>query len=145
MPSEDYSSANLARHACLSLVQESVVNTELAIQAEVHLAFSYNMRKVAMLDCEKKFLQSLEESVDDRDVHQKVVALLRKYSSMWHGNLGDLRAIERRISLKPRTSPVRQLTYRAGQRARQITALQIDKMECTAVIERAQSEWAVLW
>ena len=91
---------------------------------------------------ERRISESLKESVKDEGLRNKILKMLRKYSSMWNGNLGELRATEHRIALKPGANPSRQAPYRAGYHARKIIVDQIDSMHRAGMIEPAQAEWA---
>ena len=88
-------------------------------------------------------------SADDVDLshlpekmQEKVRKLLRKYSKMYDGTLGEIRVTEHKIDLKEGSEPYAQNPYRAGPKAREFEAQEIDRMLKAGVIEPAQSEWA---
>ena len=76
--------------------------------------------------------------------------LLRKYSSMWDGSLGETNMTEHSIELQPGTKPIAQPPYRAGPRLfrpcsvlqRQAEQAEVDRMLEQGVIEPTQSAWA---
>ena len=68
--------------------------------------------------------------------------MLKKYSKMWDGTLGEINTTVHRIELVPETRPIAQAPYRAGPKAREIEAAEVQKMLEAGVIEPAQSEWA---
>ena len=75
-------------------------------------------------------------------VRGKVLHMLSRHAGMWDGNLGTIRATRHRIDLKPGSRPVHSQPYRAGMRARQEEADEIDRMLGMGVIEPSCSEWA---
>ena len=68
--------------------------------------------------------------------------MLRKYSHMWNGSLGEITTTEQRIDLVPGSRPVSSVTYRAGPKARKAEQDEVDRMLRAGVIEPPQSEWA---
>ena len=83
-------------------------------------------------------LSNLPEKYQD-----KVCSMLRKYSSIYDGTLGEIRVVEHRIDLKEGAEPFAQHPYRAGQKAREFEKQEIDRMLEAGVIEpAARSAWA---
>ena len=78
----------------------------------------------------------------DADLRRRVIDLLDKYSSMWDGTLGTIKATEHRIDLEDGTQPIRSLPYRQGPQTRKLTMDQIQKQLDAGVIEPCTSEWA---
>ena len=68
--------------------------------------------------------------------------ILKKYSRMWDGTLGEINTTVHRIELVPDTRPIAQAPYRAGPNARKKEDAEIQKMLAAGVIKPAQSEWA---
>ena len=69
--------------------------------------------------------------------------MLEKHEEMWKpGRLGEIKATEHRIELKPDMKPIRQLPYRQGLYKRKKTEDAIKEMLEAGVIEEANSEWA---
>ena len=73
---------------------------------------------------------------------ERLRSLLRRYRSLWDGQLGTIRQTEHRIQLKPGATPVRQHPYKAGPRAREMEREQVARMLKLDVIEPTTSEWA---
>ncbi|CAN8069508.1 unnamed protein product, partial [Agarophyton chilense] len=63
--------------------------------------------------------------------------MLREFTTMWDGSLGEINTTEHRIDLWPNTRPVAQHPYRAGPKAREEEQFQVDKMLRAGVIEPA--------
>jgi hypothetical protein len=61
---------------------------------------------------------------------------------MWDGSLGHVHASNHKIELLPGARPVRSHPYRAGPRAREAEATEVQRMLKSGVIEPASSEWA---
>lgn len=68
--------------------------------------------------------------------------LALELSTMGEGSMGVIRAIEHRIDLLPNIKPFLHLFYRAGPKAMEEEATQVERMLQTGVIEPAQSPWA---
>ena len=68
--------------------------------------------------------------------------LLRKYSSMWDGSLGEINTTEHSIELQPGTKSIAQPPYRAGPKQRQAEQAEVDRRLEHGVIEPTQSAWA---
>ena len=88
-------------------------------------------------------------SVDELDLshveekyRNRLRELIRRFSAMWDGSLGEIPTTEHRIDVIPGSKPVSQQPYRAGFREREFLASEIDKMLRAGVIEPAQSAWA---
>ena len=79
--------------------------------------------------------------VPDR-LREKFRWMLKKYSRMWDGTLGEINTTVHRIKLIPETRPIAQARYRAGRKARDTEDAEVKKMLEAGVIEPAQSEWA---
>jgi Reverse transcriptase (RNA-dependent DNA polymerase) len=72
----------------------------------------------------------------------KVMTLLERYSHMWDGSLGEIKATKHRIQLIPGSKPVHSHPYRAGPKAREMERQEVERMLKADVIEPACSEWA---
>ena len=72
----------------------------------------------------------------------RIRALLRKYSSMWSGELGEIKVTEHHIDVLPGTRPIAQNPYRAGPRAREAEREEVERMLQAGVIEPSKSAWA---
>ncbi|CAN8062284.1 unnamed protein product [Agarophyton chilense] len=90
-----------------------------------------------------------ESLVDDLDLahvsehyRTKIRSMLKKYTSMWSGKLGEISATEHHIDLVPGSRPISQPPYRAGPRTRQIEEENVSKMLEEGLIKAAQSAWA---
>ena len=68
--------------------------------------------------------------------------MLRKYSSMWSGHLGEISTNQHHIDVPPGTRPVHHPPYRAGPKARQVEQEHVEKMLREGVIEPSESPWA---
>ncbi|CAN8076676.1 unnamed protein product, partial [Agarophyton chilense] len=90
--------------------------------------------------------ESLVDELDLAHVSEhyrtKISSMLKKYTSMWTGKIGEICATEHHIDLVPGSRPISQAPYRAGPRTRQIEEGNISKMLEEGVIEAAQSAWA---
>ena len=89
------------------------------------------------------------ETVDDLDLSHveprlrtRVREMLRKYSSMWNGNLGEIRVMDHHIELPPDTRPIAQQPYRAGPKAREFEETEVQRMLRDGIIEPSMSSWA---
>jgi len=82
------------------------------------------------------------EHLEDPELRDDVLRMLDKHAKMWDGSLGDIKATEHRIDLKPDTNLVRAAPYRMGPTRRQLASEEINKMLAKGVIEPATSEWA---
>jgi hypothetical protein len=71
-----------------------------------------------------------------------VFDVLGFHRSMWDGRLGHVHSATHRIHLVPGAKPVHAQTYRAGPRARENEASEVQRMLKEGVIEPASSEWA---
>ena len=80
--------------------------------------------------------------IKDEPLRAEIMAVLRKHSSMWDGNLGTISATEHRIELEEGTKPLRSIPYRQGPAMRTKVAEEIEKMLNAGVMEPATSEWA---
>jgi hypothetical protein len=60
---------------------------------------------------------------------------------MWDGRLGQVHTTHHRIELKPGSKPIYSRPYRAGPRAREAEAAEVQRMLKAGVIEQAHSEW----
>ena len=76
------------------------------------------------------------------DARETVLDMLRQYSEMRSGKLGEVTATEHPISLKPSSKLFRSQPYRSGPTARVEIQKAIDEMEAEGVISKSQSEWA---
>ena len=90
-----------------------------------------------------------DDSVDNVDLshvpdkyHERIRTLLRKFNSMWSGELGEIPVMEHRIDLVPGARPYAQHPYRAGPHARKFEEEEVDRMLRKGVIEPSQSPWA---
>ena len=88
-------------------------------------------------------------SVDDLDLshvdsthRERLREMLRKFSPMWDGSLGEINTTQHHIDVTPGTRPLAQAPYRAGPRARQIEQAEVDRMLEAGVIEPSKSAWA---
>jgi hypothetical protein len=72
----------------------------------------------------------------------KVFDVLGCHRSMWDGRLGHVHSATHRIHLVPGAKPVHAQPYRAGPRARENEASEVQRMLKEGVIEPASSEWA---
>ncbi|CAN8076123.1 unnamed protein product [Agarophyton chilense] len=90
--------------------------------------------------------ESLVDELDLAHVSEhyraKIRSMLKKYTSMWNGKLGEISATEHHLDLVPGSRPISQPPYRAGPRTRQIEEENVSKMLEEGVIEAAQSAWA---
>ena len=77
--------------------------------------------------------------VPDR-LRERFRRMLKKYSRMWDGTLGEINTTVHRIELIPGTRPIAQAPYRAGPKAREIEHAEVKKMLEAGAIEPAQSE-----
>lgn len=75
-------------------------------------------------------------------LREKFRNMLKRYSSMWDGTLGEIQIAQHCIELVPGTRPIAQPPYRAGPKAREVEGKEVEKMLKAGVIEPAQSEWA---
>jgi hypothetical protein len=73
---------------------------------------------------------------------ERVLRSLAKHRSMWDGRLGHVHTATHRIDLTPGAKPVHAQPYRAGPRAREAEAAEVQRMLEAGVIETASSEWA---
>jgi transposase InsO family protein len=73
---------------------------------------------------------------------KKILAVLARHRSMWDGRLGQVNTTHHRIELKPGSKPIHSHPYRAGPRAREAEAAEVQRMLKAGVIEQAHSEWA---
>ncbi|CAN8076686.1 unnamed protein product [Agarophyton chilense] len=87
-------------------------------------------------------LEDLDLSHVPESYRHRLQELLRDFTTMWYGSLGDNATTEHRIDLLPDTRPISQHPYRAGPAARAEERAQVDKMLLAGVSEPAQSPWA---
>ena len=122
---------------------EDVVGLVNDPESETHRA---NTSDVAEVEPSKK-----KEGVDVEELDLSHVAfchrgklrtMLRKYSHMRNGSLGEIATTEHRIDLVPGSRPVSSVPYRAGPKEQKEEQDEVDRMLRAAVIEPAQSEWA---
>ena len=73
---------------------------------------------------------------------EKPRTMLRKYSHMWNGSLGQITTTEHTIDLVPGPRRVSLVLFRAVSKALQAEQDEVDRMLRAGVIEPAQSEWA---
>ena len=66
--------------------------------------------------------------IEDDRLHEQVLEMLRKQSSLWDGALGTIRATEYRIPLEPGTKPIRSIPYRKLPAMREMVAKEVHKM-----------------
>ena len=66
--------------------------------------------------------------------------MLKKFSKMWQGQLGELKVGKHRIELKPDAKPVFAQPRRAGPAAREAERAEVKKMLELTVIEPASTE-----
>jgi len=85
-----------------------------------------------------------KNELDQPELIPKIIGMIKKYSSMWSGQLGEITATQHRINLKTDSVPMRQPPYRVGHKSREIITQQVHKMPQAGVIKPAQSEWASL-
>lgn len=57
-----------------------------------------------------------------------VRAMLKPFSSMWDGKLGEVKVTEHRIELLPGARPVFSQPYRAGVKSRKVIQENVDKI-----------------
>ena len=74
--------------------------------------------------------------------HERIRALLRRYSDMCSGTLGEINVTEHRIDLIEGAKPVHAQPYRAGPRQRLLEEQEIERQLAAGVIEPATSPWA---
>lgn len=53
--------------------------------------------------------------------------MLNKYSSVWDGSLRAINTVEHHIELISRTRPIAQPSYRAGTKARELEATEVQR------------------
>jgi Reverse transcriptase (RNA-dependent DNA polymerase) len=73
---------------------------------------------------------------------EQMFEVLEGHRSMWDGRLGEVKATTHRIELKEGARPFRAHPYRAGPRAREAEAVEVQRMLKAGVIEPAHAEWA---
>eukprot|EP00171_Calliarthron_tuberculosum_P003874 IDg3874t1 len=88
-------------------------------------------------------------SVDDIDLseltlaHQKSVReMLRPFSSMWNGQLGEVKVTEHRIELLPGARSVFSQPYRAGIESRKVIQQNVDDLLSQDIIQPSKSQFA---
>ena len=67
---------------------------------------------------------------------------MRNYADMWDGSLGEINVMSHPIELVPGTRPIAQQPYRAGPKAREIEAKEVERMLRDGIIEPSKSPWA---
>lgn len=61
--------------------------------------------------------------------------MLKKYSRMWDGTLGEINTIVHRIELVQRTRPIVRAPYRTGPKAGEVEEAEVQKMLEAGVIQ----------
>ena len=81
--------------------------------------------------------------IDDNEMRTKILTMLTTHEDMWTtGRLGEITAMEHRITLQPGTKHIRSMPYRQGPAIRTRAEAEIQRMGDAGVIEPATSEWA---
>jgi hypothetical protein len=75
-------------------------------------------------------------------MRERVYRMLGKHRQLWERQLGRVSATHHRIELTPGAKPVHCQPYRAGPRAREAKAQEVQRMLKAGAIEPAASEWA---
>jgi len=76
------------------------------------------------------------------ELHERIRAVMQRHESMWSGQaLGALMATRHHIELAPGAKPVRFPPLRAGPKAREAEAAEIERQLAADVIEPTSSEW----
>ena len=70
----------------------------------------------------------------------RILDILASHKDMWSGDLGEIRATEHHIDLRPDTRPLHQHPYRAGPESRKVLEDHMNLQLATDVIEPAQSD-----
>ena len=91
---------------------------------------------------EVKCANDLDLSHVEPRYRERLRTILRKYDTLWSGELGEISATEHRIQLLPGTRPISQQPYRAGPNAREFVAKEVDRMLRAGVVEPSDSPWA---
>lgn len=88
-------------------------------------------------------------TVDDIDLSEltpirqnTVRKMLKPFTSMWHGKLGEVKITEHRIDLVPGARPVFSQPYRAGAESRKVIQKNVDELLQQGIIEPTKSQWA---
>jgi len=75
-------------------------------------------------------------------LHERIRAVLRRHEAMWSGQaLGAIKATRHHIELTPGAKPVRVPPRRAGPKAREAEAAEVERQLAADVIEPTSSEW----
>ncbi|CDF38257.1 unnamed protein product [Chondrus crispus] len=92
---------------------------------------------------------SMTSNPDDVDIshvparhRDQIKAMLLKYSSMWSGELGEIKVTKHHIDTMTGTRPIAQNPYRAGPHAREAEMKEVDCMLRAGVLEPSKSAWA---
>jgi hypothetical protein len=72
----------------------------------------------------------------------RILDTLQRHRTMWDGRLGHAHTTHHRIELTPGAKPVHSHLYRAGPRAREVEAAELQRMLKAGVIEPSTAEWA---
>ena len=106
------------------------------------LSASASTRPQRMVELPPPDAEELNPSHGPDRLRERFRRILKKYSRMWEGTLGEINTTVHRVELIPGTRPTAQAPYRAGPKAREIEDAEVQKMLEAGVIEPAQSEWA---
>lgn len=79
--------------------------------------------------------------VEDKALNTDTMELLSKHENLWSGRSGTNKATRHRICMNKGTPPIRQQSYCAGQRSREVLREHIDKHQEAGLIKPAHSEW----
>ena len=94
---------------------------------------------------EDAYMASNPDNVDLSHVparnRDQIKTMLLKYSSMWSGELGEIKMTKHQIDTMPGTRPTAQNPYRAGPHAREAELKEVDRMLRAGVIEPSKSAW----
>lgn len=82
--------------------------------------------------------------MSDESLRERGLQLLEKYSNMYTGTLGTIKATEHRINVKEGTVTISQRPYREGPKSRDVLKEHIQTQLDTVIIEPDQAEWATL-
>ena len=94
-----------------------------------------------------KILNDWESQVSHSDINNEplrteIMAVQRRHSSMWDGNLGTVSATEHGIELEKGPKILSSMTYRQGPAICTTVAEETEEMLNAGVIEPATSQWA---
>lgn len=89
-----------------------------------------------------KDVDALDLSHVPEQHRRRLREMLRKYSPMWDGSLGEISTMEHHIELTSDAKPIAQHAFRAGPRQRDVVQKIVDEKLKAGVMEPAQSAWA---